>query len=180
MTGAPPILCIIGKKNAGKTGLTVSLAAEMNRRGWRVMTAKHGHGFQLDYPGKDSWRHRHEGGAIRTVLSGPRDFAVVGGWPREEMPLSELASRYLWDADLVLAEGFKSAPEPKIEIHRKGAHEAPLFRPDDPDSARTMALVTDDAGLQVNRPVFALDQPGVIGDLADFVEQQLLSEGRTE
>jgi molybdopterin-guanine dinucleotide biosynthesis protein len=70
MAGLTPVLCIIGKKNAGKTGLTVSLAAEMNRRGWRIMTAKHGHGFQLDHPGKDSWRHRHEGGAVRTVLSG--------------------------------------------------------------------------------------------------------------
>jgi molybdopterin-guanine dinucleotide biosynthesis protein B len=176
MAGLPPVLCIIGKKNAGKTGLTVSLAAEMNRRGWRIMTAKHGHGFQLDHPGKDSWRHRHEGGAVRTVLSGPRDFAVVGDWPREEMPLSELARRYLWDADLVLAEGFKTSPEPKIEIHRREAHSSPLFDPDDPDSARTLALVTDDPTLESSLPLFALDTPGVIGELADFVERTLLSE----
>ena len=58
----PPILCIVGKKNSGKTTLTVALAAELNRRGRKVMTVKSGHGFRLDEPGRDSWRHRHEGG----------------------------------------------------------------------------------------------------------------------
>jgi molybdopterin-guanine dinucleotide biosynthesis protein B len=57
---APPVVCIIGRKNSGKTELTVALGAELKRRGYRVMTVKHGHGFQLDQPGKDSWRHRHE------------------------------------------------------------------------------------------------------------------------
>ena len=88
--GSPPVVCIIGRKNAGKTTLTVELAAELNRRGRKVMTLKHGHGFQVDQTGRDSWRHRHEGGAVRTVLAGPRDFAVIGNWPGEELPLSEL------------------------------------------------------------------------------------------
>jgi len=175
--GAPPILCIIGKRNSGKTGLTVALAAEMNRRGLRVMTVKHGHGFQLDQPGKDSWRHRHEGGAVRTVLAGPRDFAVVGGWPHGEMPLAELVRRFLWDAELVLAEGFKNAPEPKIEIFRKSTHPAPLFDSADPASARTLALVTDDPELTPPIPVFALDEPDFVGSLADFVEDTLLGKG---
>lgn len=173
----PPILCIIGKKNSGKTGLTVALAAELNRRGRRVMTVKHGHGFQLDQPGKDSWRHRHEGGAARTVLAGPRDFAVVGGWPQEEMPLAELVQRFLWDAEIVLAEGFKNTPEPKIEIFRKGVHPAPLFDPDDPASARTIALVTNDPELTSPIPVFSLDEPEFVGLLADFVEDTMLGKG---
>ena len=166
----PPILCVIGKKNAGKTGLTVGLAAELNRRGHRVMTVKHGHGFRLDHPGKDSWRHRHEGGAARTVMAGPRDFAVVGGWPDEEMPLNELVRRFLADADIVLAEGFKNAPEPKIEIFRKGAHSAPLYDPADPDSSRTRALVTDEPDMTLPIPVFSLDDPDLFRALADFVE----------
>jgi molybdopterin-guanine dinucleotide biosynthesis protein len=74
------------------------------------------------------------------------------------------------------AEGFKTSPEPKIEIHRREAHSSPLFDPDDPDSARTLALVTDDPTLESSLPLFALDAPGVIGELADFVERTLLSE----
>jgi len=141
------------------------------------MTVKHGHGFQVDYPGKDSWRHRHEGAALRTVLAGPRDFAVVGGWPGEEMPLAELVRRFLWDADIVLAEGFKEAPEPKIEIFRKGAHAGPLFDADDPRSGRTLAMVTDDADLELPIPVFPLNGPEVISELAAFVERALGLEG---
>lgn len=171
--GAPPVLAIIGRKNSGKTGLTVALAAELNRRGYRVMTAKHGHGFQLDRPGKDSWRHRHEGGALRTVLAGPGDFAVVGSWPREEMPLAELVRRFLADADVVLAEGFKGSPEPRIEIHRKAAHPTPIFDPGDPASGRTLALVTDDPRLEVSVPLFLLEQEDYLRHLADFLEESL-------
>ena len=170
-SGEPPVLCLIGRRNSGKTGVTVALAAELNRRGYRIMTVKHGHGFQVDQPGKDSWRHRHEGGAVRTVMASPTGFAVVGAWPEGEMPLAEVVRRFLWDADMVLAEGFKSLPEPKLEIHRKGTHPGPLFDPSDPASAQTLALVTDDSALDFSIPSFSLDGPGMIRRLADFVEE---------
>lgn len=184
MRDGPPILCVIGKKNAGKTTLTVALAAELNRRGHRVMTVKHGHGFQVDHPRRDSWRHRHEGGALRTVMAGPGNFAVVGGWPQGEMPLKELVHRFLWDADIVLAEGFKKAPEPKIEIFRRGVHEVPFFESEDQPGASgpILALVTDQEGLDLPIPVFLLDAPypgepsPSIRALADFVEKTFLNE----
>lgn len=137
------------------------------------MTVKHGHGFRIDSPGKDSWRHRHEGGALRTVMAGPRDFAVVGGWPRAEMSLNEMVRRFLWDADIVLAEGFKSAPEPKIEVFRKETHPEPLFDPEDPAWKRTLALVTNDTDLKTPVPVFHLGSPELAGGLADLVEANL-------
>lgn len=180
----PPILCIVGKKNSGKTTLTVALAAELNRRGRKVMTVKSGHGFQLDQPGRDSWRHRHEGGAVRTVLAGPRDFGVVGEWPGEEMPLAELVRRFLWDAEIVLAEGFKFSAEPRIEVYRREAQPERLY-----DSSaqtpgrtlgRTLALVTDEEGLDLPIPVFPLGSPdhegpsGSVAALADFVETNFL------
>ena len=176
----PPVLCIIGRKNSGKTGLTVALAAELNRRGYRVMTAKHGHGFLFDRPGKDSWRHRHQGGAVRTVMAGPRDLALVGAWPRGEMTLAELVRRFLWDAEIVLAEGFKSSPEPKIEIHRREVHLSPLYDTSDSESGRTLALVTDDPTLDLPIPVFPLNGPKLAPSLADFVENVLLGKGREE
>ncbi len=175
----PGVVCIIGRKNSGKTGLTVALAAELNRRGRRVMTVKHGHGFQVDQPGRDSWRHRHEGGAVRTVLAGPGDFAVIGLWPPGgEMPLAELVRRFLWDAEIVLAEGFKSGPEPKIEVFRQEAHPEPLYHPGDPASARTLALVTDRAELEAGVPVFPLHEPGTVPGLADLLEGVFFSRER--
>jgi len=175
----PPVVCIIGRKNAGKTELTVGLGGELNRRGYRVMTAKHGHGFQLDHPGRDSWRHRHEGGALRTVLAGPSDIAVVGNWPQEEMPLSELVGRFLWDADIVLAEGFKAAPEPKIEVFRDVSGSDPLFDTDEGWSSTIVALVTDRAGIHLPIPVFDLGDSGYLNDLTDFLERRFLNDGVT-
>lgn len=182
----PPILCIIGRKNSGKTTLTVALTAELRRRGRRVMTVKHGHGFDLDVPGRDSWRHRHEGGSARTVLASPGGFAVVGDWPRGEPSLSDMVANYLSDADIVLAEGFLWSPEPKIEVHREEAHAQPLFGSTTtapPGAGPTLALVTDEEDLPLPIPVFPLDaaaSDGVLfpspalSRLADFVEATFL------
>ncbi len=177
---APPVVCVIGRKNSGKTDLTVALGAELNRRRYRVMTVKHGHGFQLDQPGRDSWRHRHEGGAVRTVLASPSDFAVVGDWPQEEMPLSELVDRFLWDADFVLAEGFKGAPEPKVEVFRDAPGSEPFFDPDEEGVSRTLALVTDRPGIQLPIPVFDINDQGFVVGLADLLEHEFLRGGGTK
>ena len=178
-SGRPPVICIIGRKNAGKTQLTVALGAELNRRGYRVMTAKHAHGFHVDQPGRDSWRHRHEGGAVRTALASPSDFAVVGHWPSEEMPLSELVDRFLWDADVVLAEGFKTEPEPKVEVFRDAPGSDPMFDPGDEGSTGTIALVTDRAPLEVPIPVFDLGSESYVSDLADFLEHRFVKGRET-
>jgi len=173
---SPPVVCIVGRKNAGKTSLTVELAAELNRRGRRVMTVKHGHGFQVDQPGRDSWRHRHEGGAVRTVLAGPRDFAVIGNWPGEELPLSELVRRFLADGEIILAEGFKGTPEPKIEIFRGAGSPGPLFDPEDPSSPPILAVVTDRRDFSTSVPLFLLDDPGYVQRLVDLLEEELLGK----
>jgi len=171
---SPPIVCIIGRKDAGKTGLTVALGAELNRRGYRVMTVKHAHGFQVDQPGRDSWRHRHEGGAVRTVLASPSDFAVIGGWPREEMPLSELVGRFLADADIVLAEGFKSSTEPKVEVFRDAPNAEPLFYLEEERLSGMLALVTDRPGVEASIPVFDLANQGHVRELADLLQERFL------
>ena len=177
MVAHPPILCIIGRKNSGKTELTVALAAELNRRGHRVMTVKHGHGFQVDQPLRDSWRHRHEGGARRTVLAAPGDFAVVGSWPDHEMPLPEIVQRFLWDADIVLAEGFKKAPEPNVVVFRAGAGSGPPNAPEDLSGSKTMAVVTDDPSHRAPVPVLQMSDPDHIPELADLLEESLMDDG---
>ena len=176
-TGSPSVVCIIGRKNSGKTELTVALGAELNRRGYRVMTAKHGHGFQVDQPGRDSWRHRHEGAAVRTVLAGPAEFAVIGRWPREEMPLAELVDRFLWDADIVLAEGFNAAPGPKVEVFRDLLGSEPFLDSEGESASGTIAFVTDRSDLRLGIPVFDLNNEGFVARLADFLEHRFLEGG---
>lgn len=144
------IVSIIGRKDAGKTTLMVALASELIRRGHRVMTIKHGHHpAEVDRSGSDSWRHLHEGGAERVLLAGPGLRVLFDRAPDEYDPVG-LARRYLADADIVMVEGFKRAPIPKIEVHRRVTGPAPLLSADSPDAARWLAIVTDDLDLEAS------------------------------
>lgn len=163
-------------KKSGKTTVIVGLVAELVRRGHRVGTIKHGHDFDLDTEGTDSWRHRHAG-AERVVLAGPEGFAVVGSWPqgRPAGP-AELAARHLADLDVVVVEGFKGEDVPKIEVFRRAAHPDPLFPPGSVGSERVIAVVTDDPGYAAAAPWPALDTAAadLAARLADLVERQLM------
>ena len=121
----PRLISIIGRKNAGKTTLTVALVAEFIRRGKRVMTVKHGHhSANLDTEGTDSWRHFHEGKAERVLLAGPDGRVLFDRVPDLYDPVA-LARQYFADADIVLVEGFKRAPVPKIEVWRREVSPTP-------------------------------------------------------
>jgi molybdopterin-guanine dinucleotide biosynthesis protein B len=172
---SPPIVAIVGKKKSGKTTLIERLVAELVRRGRRVGTIKHGHHFDLDTEGTDSWRHR-AAGSVRTVLAGPDGYAVVGAWP-DDRPLGprELAGRLLPDVDLVVVEGFKAEDIPKIEIFRKTAHAEPVFPAGSAGARRLIALVTDDSehARGVECPVFDPDLPDLPRLLADLLETRL-------
>lgn len=73
----PPMVSIVGRRNSGKTTLLVGLAAELRRRGLRVASLKHSHHeFEMDVPGKDSWRHFHEGGVEAVVIASPAQRAA--------------------------------------------------------------------------------------------------------
>jgi molybdopterin-guanine dinucleotide biosynthesis protein B len=138
------ILTIVGRKNAGKTTLTVALASELARRGQRVMTIKHGHHpADVDRPGSDSWRHFHEGRAERVLIASP-DLRVLFERTNDEYDPVALAQRYLGDADIVLAEGYKRVPLPKIEVYRPSVADTPIYDPASPDAHLWTAIVTDD------------------------------------
>lgn len=171
----PPVLCVTGKKDSGKTTVVVRLIAELARRGYRVMSAKHGHGFDLDRPGTDSWRHRHEGGAARVAMAGPDQMAIVGAWgDGGEPPLSDIVHRYLADADIVIAEGFKREPLPTIEVYRAAAHTEPVYRAGSEAAARYLAMATD-AAITAPFPVLPLGDPALAERLADLIEARFLS-----
>ena len=171
----PPIVTIIGRKNAGKTTLAVRLCAELARRGLRVMTVKHGsHTFNIDPSTTDTYRHYHEGGAARVAMVSPDKFALVARHDVEPT-VEDVVARHMADADIVVCEGFKRTALPKIEVHRRSAHPAPLFGSGIVDDATVRALVTDDS-LQLSVPCYPLD---ATERLADFVLKELLTRHAT-
>ena len=140
---ATRILSIVGRKNAGKTTLTVALAAEYVRRGKRVMTIKHAsHPAAVDTPGTDSYRHFHEGRAERVLIASPEMRVVFERSPDDEDPVT-LARRYLDGADIVLVESFSSHPLPKIEVFRTVAAKTPLFDPKSDAADQWLAILNE-------------------------------------
>lgn len=172
---SPPVVCIIGKKKSGKTTTAVGLIQELVARGYRVMSAKHGHGFEMDTAGTDSYRHRHEGGAHRVVMAGPGQIGVMGAWGTAGEPtLEDVVARYLDDADIVVAEGFKSSSYPKIEVFRRATHERPLYGNDPALDATLLAILTDVEGFDAAIPILDVDDPRRFVQLGDMVERALL------
>ena len=140
----PPMLAIVGTKKHGKTTVTVRLAAELKRRGHRVMTIKHGsHTFNIDPSTTDTFRHYHEGGAERVAMVSPDKFALVARWS-DEWPPERIVDAYLSDADIVLCEGFKASALPRVEVWRRAVGGKPIHDAGSPAAAYYRAILTDD------------------------------------
>jgi molybdopterin-guanine dinucleotide biosynthesis protein MobB len=160
------IVAIVGRKHAGKTTLTAALAAALGQRGLRTMTIKHGHHLvDVDREGTDSWRHFHEGRAERTLLVSPDLRVLFERSPDEYDPIG-LARRYLEGADVILVEGFKRAPLPKIEVYRAAAGGGPLYDRAAPNAGEWIALLADDTPLEADCPVLRLADPEWLPRLA--------------
>jgi molybdopterin-guanine dinucleotide biosynthesis protein B len=164
------MVAIIGRKHSGKTTLVVRLAAELHRRGHRVMTIKHGaHTFNIDPASTDTYRHYHEGRAERVAMVAPDKFALVVRWS-DEMTPGDIVDQHMRDADIVLCEGFKRSSLPKIEIHRRDAHPEPLLGGPEVDASTYRAMVTDDPSAAGAVPVINLESDTWLESLADLVE----------
>jgi molybdopterin-guanine dinucleotide biosynthesis protein B len=138
------IVSIIGHKNAGKTTLVAALSHEFKRQKRRVGTIKHAsHPLEIDRAGTDSWRHFHEGRADGVLVASP-DLRVTFERRTDEEGPEQLARRYYLDMDVVLVEGFKTAPIPKIEVFRKEVAKGPLFNPEAENASDWLAIITDD------------------------------------
>jgi len=151
---------VIGWKNAGKTSLMERLVAEVRARGFTVSTVKHTHHrFDLDRPGKDSFRHR-AAGAREVLLASHTRWALLHELGDEaEPPLVEILAK-LAPVDLVLVEGYKRDPHPKVEVFREGEGRS-LIQPDDP-TVRAVACDREIEALPV--PVLDLNDTCAIAD----------------
>lgn len=159
----PKIFGIAGWKNSGKTGLAVRLVTELVARGYLVSTIKHAHhDFDIDKVGADSYRHRQAGAHEVTIVSGTR-YAIMHELRGAPEPSFEEILARLAPCDLVLIEGYKREPIPKIEARRlEAANRIPLS-PEDPHIA---AIAADHPVSDTHLPVFDLDDTKAI---ADFV-----------
>ena len=151
---------VIGWKNNGKTTLTERLVKEYTRRGYIVSIIKHAHhNVDIDRCGSDSFRHR-SAGAQEVILAGGSRFALMHEYRgHPEFKLGELLDR-LAPCDLVLVEGFKKTPIPKIEVHRKERNCALLAH----DDETVVAVASDCLILDLKLPLFDLNEIDVIAD----------------
>jgi molybdopterin-guanine dinucleotide biosynthesis adapter protein len=150
-----------GWSGAGKTTLIVKLIPELNRRGLRVSTIKHAHhNFDLDQPGKDSYEHRAAGAEEVLVASANRVALMRELRGAPEPSLADLL-RLLKAVDLVLIEGFKRDPYPKIEIFR-AANSKPALYPEDP---HIVALISDSCEPPAHLPHASIDDIAAAADL---------------
>lgn len=155
------VLGLAGWSGAGKTTLLVRLIPLLVQRGLKVATLKHAHhAFDVDQPGKDSYEHR-QAGASEVIVSSARRWAQmheIGDGP--EATLVELLNK-VSACDLILVEGFKREPHPKLEVFR-AALGKPALHPQDPG---IVAVASDAALPDCTVPVVDLDDIPAIADL---------------
>jgi len=157
----PKVFGIAGWKNSGKTGLAVRLVEEFTSRGYSISTIKHAHhDFDIDKVGADSYRHRQAGAHEVTIVSGTR-YAIMHELRGAPEPTFEEILGRIAPCDLVLIEGYKREPIPKIEARRfDSANQEPLA-PKDPF---IVAIATDHPIAEGFLPVFNLDDTRAIAD----------------
>jgi len=160
-----PLVSIVGKSNSGKTTLVEKLIPELAKRGYRVATIKHNkHGFDIDHEGKDSWRHR-QAGACATVIACPAKIALIEDIDRD-YGLDEIREKYIKNADVILAEGYKGNPFPKIEVFRSELKRELLCGKED-----NLLAIAADVKLDAGVPCFDIND---IKSIADLIENKFL------
>lgn len=153
------IFGITGRSGCGKTTLMERLVQHLRHQGLVVSTVKQAHAsFEPDTPGKDSWRHRTAGAAEVLVASAHR-WALMAEADTESPPdLHDLLTR-LAPADLVLVEGFRANPHPKLEVHRGAVGKGLLAHGD----RNVLAVASDTPLTGLDRPVLDLDDIAGLG-----------------
>ncbi len=153
------VLGVVGWSGSGKTTLIERILPLLRAAGLSVSTVKHAHhGFDMDRPGKDSYRHRAAGARETMVVSGTR-WALLHEEFGPTPALPELLAR-LEPVDLVLVEGFKTHPFPKLEVHRPALGKAPIW----PGEREVVALAVDapPAEAPARPPLLALNDPAAV------------------
>ena len=155
------IIGLAGWSGAGKTTLIAKLIPGILARGLKVSTLKHAHhAFDVDRPGKDSYEHRMAG-ATEVLVASAKRFALMHELRDEPEPLLVGLLAKLAPVDLVIVEGWKREPHPKLEVFRASVGK-PLIHPDDP---YVVAIASDVLLPQASVPRVSLDDAPAIIDI---------------
>jgi molybdopterin-guanine dinucleotide biosynthesis adapter protein len=154
-----------GWSGSGKTTLIEQLIPRFVQRGLRVSLIKHAHHtFDVDHPGKDSYRHRHAG-AAEILVTSSRRWVLMHELRGTQEPSFEEHVKRITACDLLLVEGFKFAPIPKLEVWRAATGE-PLLHPNDPH----IVAVASDAKIETKLPLLDLND---VEGISDFIVKKL-------
>ncbi len=156
-----PIISIVGRSGCGKTTLLENLIPELKKRNFRVGTIKHhAHlGFEIDHPGKDTWRHA-QAGSDHVVIAAPDKIASIKRL-KDRLSLDEIALS-MADVDIILTDGYQSAGKPAIEVIRATNGKKPICQPEQ------LIAVASDIVLSIDTPQFELnDYSGIIDMVVD-------------
>jgi molybdopterin-guanine dinucleotide biosynthesis protein B len=152
------IFGLAGWSGSGKTTLMTALIPELVSRGITVSTLKHAHhAFDVDQPGKDSWRHR-QAGAREVMIFSQNRWALMHELRGAPEPLFDELVRRMGPVDLLLVEGFKRHPHPKIEVYRPSLGK-PLLHPEDP---LVVAIASDEMLPGLTLPWLPLSDAGAV------------------
>jgi molybdopterin-guanine dinucleotide biosynthesis adapter protein len=151
------VIGIAGYSGSGKTTLIERVIPVLAGAGLRVSLIKHAHHeFDVDQPGKDSYRHRHAG-CVEVLVSSSNRWALMHELRGAPEPTLAEQLKHLSPCDLVIVEGYKAEPIPKVEVHRADSR-TPLLYPTDP---HVVAVATDEP-LDTALPQLPLDQPEAV------------------
>lgn len=154
-----------GWSGSGKTTLIEQLIPRFVKRGLRVSLIKHAHHtFDVDQPGKDSYRHRHAG-ATEVLVTSSRRWVLMHELRGAHEPAFDEQVRHLAPCDLLLVEGFKHAPIPKLEVWRAATGEG-LLHPNDPH----IVAVASDEKVDTKLPLLDLND---VDGIAQFIVTKL-------
>ena len=157
---SPAIVSFAGYSGSGKTTLATEVIKLLCGKGYRVGAIKHdGHSFDIDKPGKDSWRMT-QAGALVTVISDSSTLALIKKHERAPS-LSDIIANYYAEMDIVVVEGWKDSAPNKIEVYRSEVSDRPLFQQ---DNAKNFVAVATDCDLQSPLPLLDINRPLQVAD----------------
>jgi molybdopterin-guanine dinucleotide biosynthesis protein B len=167
-----PYLSFVGRSNTGKTTVIERLIPILCERGLKVAVIKHHpHDFDIDIPGKDTYRYK-QAGATMSILASPGKVAVIED-TEKELSLEEVITRYVRDVDLLIIEGFKKAKIPKIEVfQRKEGTDVPVCAGD----INLIAIIADEI-VKTSLPIFSRND---VQGIAEFVISRFVGRKPSE
>lgn len=159
-----PVFSVVAKNsNTGKTTVLCNIIKELKSRGYRVATIKHDvHGFDIDQPEKDTWKHG-QAGSDMVMISSPEKFAMIEK-VQVEYTLDEILEK-INNVDIIITEGYKRENKPKLEVYRKEVADELLCKDEE-----LFGIVTD-VELDKDTPQFSFEQ---IKEVVDLIEKKFL------